>query len=233
MGYLVDQLVTDVRFREGLHACMSCGTCTAICPAAGFSDYDPRILVETVQRKDETTLEELLSTDFIWRCGECLSCKTRCPRGNTPGYLIQALRLLSLKTGLYLRSEQGRLQDRLRRNLGSNMLNYGYCLHIDVITGEEHPEQGPVWDWYRNNREAVLQRLGANYGKEGAGTLRKISSQALADLQAIFYETGALRLFDRMEQAMPLTGDQKTNISEVLPNEEEPDLGGLSERDSR
>lgn len=49
METLVQQLLTDIRFQEGLKACISCGTCTAICPAAQVSDYDPRMLVEMVQ----------------------------------------------------------------------------------------------------------------------------------------------------------------------------------------
>ena len=34
-------LMEDIRFQEGLRACMNCGVCTAICPAAEFYDYDP------------------------------------------------------------------------------------------------------------------------------------------------------------------------------------------------
>ena len=40
---LVELLKKDVRFQEGLTACINCGTCTAICPAAHFYNYDPRI----------------------------------------------------------------------------------------------------------------------------------------------------------------------------------------------
>ena len=54
------ELQKDVRFVEGLKACMNCGVCTAICPAAEFSDYDPRMLISVVQSKDEEKLEELL-----------------------------------------------------------------------------------------------------------------------------------------------------------------------------
>ena len=42
-------LMQDIRFEEGLNACMNCGVCTAICPAAEFYDYDPRKIVDTVQ----------------------------------------------------------------------------------------------------------------------------------------------------------------------------------------
>ena len=84
---LLKELEKDVRYLEGLNSCINCGVCTAICPAAQFCDYDPRMIADTVQKGNETEIEKLLKTDTIWYCGECLSCKTRCPRGNTPGYI--------------------------------------------------------------------------------------------------------------------------------------------------
>ena len=42
---------------EGLKACISCGTCTAVCPAAGVSDYDPRVVVEIIQQHNEEPLK--------------------------------------------------------------------------------------------------------------------------------------------------------------------------------
>ncbi|MEI6883291.1 MAG: 4Fe-4S dicluster domain-containing protein [Bacteroidota bacterium] len=195
----INQLFDDIRIREGLKACISCGTCTAICPAAQVSDYDPRMVVEMVQYRNEEILLELLKGDTIWRCGECLSCKTRCPRGNTPGYIIQALRALSIKTGFFADSEQGKLQLEIKRTVGEHILKYGYCVHLDEIDTGKYPEQGPVWEWYRENRESILARLGANYNHEGAGTLRRISKQSLDDLYAIFLETGAMERFQQIE----------------------------------
>lgn len=198
---LYQRLSADIRFQEGMKACINCGTCTAICPAARFSDYDPRIVVDTVQRNDESALTELLASDTIWYCGECLSCKTRCPRGNTPGYIIQAMRSLSIKTGLFASSGQGKKQMKLTRTIGEHMLKYGYCVHIDEVDNEQFPEQGPVWKWFRENRVSVLERLGANYQGEGAGTLRKISEETLQELSAIFSITGALDYFKQIESS--------------------------------
>lgn len=196
---LYEKLAGDIRYQEGLIACISCGTCTAICPAAGVSDYDPRQVVEMVQRHDEDILTGLLSGDEIWRCGECLSCKTRCPRGNTPGYIIQALRALSIESGLFRQSEEGRKQIRIKRTVGDHILQYGYCVHINEVNTADYPEQGPVWDWYSLHKEAILEKLGANYNKTGAGTLRKISEKSLEDLKRIFQETGALERFRQIE----------------------------------
>ena len=105
-----EMLMEDVRFEEGLNACMNCGVCTAICPAAEFYNYDPRKIVDLVQTGDNDEIELLLKSETIWYCGECMSCKTRCPRGNTPALVIMSLRTLSQKLGFFTESEKGRQQ---------------------------------------------------------------------------------------------------------------------------
>ena len=130
---LIDSLKKDIHYIESLNSCMNCGVCTAICPSAEFYNYDPRIIADTVQRQDEESIEGLLKSDTIWYCGECMSCKTRCPRCNTPGGIIMALRRLSQEKGWFTESEKGRQQFALKRILGNNILNYGYCVTPDIV----------------------------------------------------------------------------------------------------
>ena len=200
MESIVEQLKKDVRYIEGLNACINCGVCTAICPAAAFFEYDPRQVVDIVQSGNEQEIERLLESDTIWYCGECLSCKTRCPRGNTPGYIIQSLRQLSQTGGYFTRSGRGRQQLELKRRIGDTMLKYGYCIHVDEIDTGYHPEQGPVWDWFRRNTASIMNRLGANYHGQGAGTLRDIDGADLLELRNIFEETGAIERFETIER---------------------------------
>lgn len=122
MGKYFDMLMEDVRMKEGLTACMNCGICTGVCPAAEFYNYDPRQIVNMVQTKDDDAIEKLLKSDTIWYCGECMSCRPRCPRGNTPGYIIQSLRTLSQKLGFFTESEKGRQQLAIKRTIGQNIL---------------------------------------------------------------------------------------------------------------
>ena len=200
MKELYNELEKDVRFIEGLKACLNCGVCTAICPAAEVSDYDPRMVVDTVQQRNEAELEKLLKSDTIWRCGECLSCKTRCPRGNVPGYIIQSLRALSIDTGMFTKSEQGRKQLAVKRTVGDHILKYGYCVYIDEVDNDMYPEQGPVWKWMRENRESMLERLGTSYKKNNSGTLRITSKESLDDLKKIFDETGGTKRLEKIEK---------------------------------
>lgn len=200
MTNLYELLTADVRIQEGLKACMNCGTCTAICPAAGFYNYSPRKIAETVQSKDETAIKELLCSDEIWYCGECMSCKTRCPRGNAPGLIIMALRSLSQDLGYFTESEKGRQQLAIKRTVGEWILDYGYCLYLEGVGTDLHPEQGPVWDWIQEHWNDHLERLGANYKGNGPGILRKIPEETLVELRRIFDVTGGTERFNRIEE---------------------------------
>lgn len=194
------ELMEDVRFREGLSSCMSCGVCTSVCPAAEHYKYDPREIVTTVFNGNNREIEELLKSETIWYCGECMSCRPRCPRGNTPGYVIQALRTLSQREGFFTESEKGRQQLVIKRVIGENILNEGYCIFPRAINPDAHPEQGPVWRWIYNNDNEVFARLGKNYRQSGAGPVRKIEDGVLDEIRRIFEVTGGKAMFEAIEK---------------------------------
>lgn len=200
MGQLYDRLSNDIRYQEGMKACINCGTCTAICPAAEFYKYDPRQILDTIQSKNDEAIEHLLKSDTIWYCGECMSCVTRCPRANAPGLVIIALRSLSQELGYFAESEKGRQQLALKRTVGDWILQHGYCLYPRKITFEDHPEAGKVWKWEQQNLDKVFARLGANLDGDGAGVLRKIPEQSLNELQRIFDVTGGTERYNQIEE---------------------------------
>ncbi|MCX6279647.1 MAG: 4Fe-4S dicluster domain-containing protein [Bacteroidetes bacterium] len=220
MGKLYEKLAEDVRFVEGLKACLNCGTCTAICPAAEFYNYQPRKIVDILQNRDDSQIEELLKSDTIWYCGECMSCVTRCPRGNAPGLLITVLRSLSQELGYFTESEKGRQQLAIKRTVGEWILKYGYCLYPSQILPEMHPEQGPIWEWEHEHITAVMERLGANYMKTGPGILRKIPQEDLDEIQRIFDETGATERFRKIEEfSAAKAQEMKLGLNETLDND--------------
>jgi len=128
MGKLFNELKQDILYEHGMNACLNCGVCTAVCPAAEVYDYSPREVMNTVQTEDDDLIEDLLKSDKIWYCGQCFSCKTRCPRGNSAASVILALRRLSVKKGYFAESEKGRQQLIAKRVFGQNMLDRGYTL---------------------------------------------------------------------------------------------------------
>ena len=220
MGRLYDLLSQDVRFQEGLTACINCGTCTAICPAAEFYRYDPRTLANTLQSRDEEKIEALLKSDFIWYCGECMSCVTRCPRGNAPGLLITVLRSVSQEMGYFVESEKGRQQLAIKRSVGKWILEYGYCLFPSEISPENHPEQGPLWEWEHKHITEIMERLGANYKQSGPGILRKIPAETLEEIRKIFEVTGGMSRFDKIEEYSRKKADEMgLEIDETADNE--------------
>jgi len=200
MGKLYDKLTQDYRVKEGLKACINCGTCTAICPAAEFYQYDPRQIVDIVQSKDDAEIEKLLKSETIWYCGECMSCITRCPRKNAPGLVIMALRNLSLELGFFIESEKGRQQYAINKSLCGNILNYGYCIYPRTFTSALHPEAGKIWEWQEKHFEDVYSRLGANLDGNGRGALRKIPQEDLDELKRIFDVTGATQRLESVEK---------------------------------
>ena len=200
MGKFLDILKQDYRIKEGLKTCINCGTCTAICPAAEFYRYDPRKIVDTVQRGDDEEIEKLLKSDVIWYCGECLSCLTRCPRKNGPGLVIMALRDLSARMGYFVESEKGRQLFPLTRIMTGNILNYGYCIHPETFSWEEHVESGPVWKWHMDHLEDSLARQGANYKGNGPGILRQIPQESIDEIKSIFDVTGGTERIETIER---------------------------------
>lgn len=199
MGKYFDMLMEDVRMEEGLHSCMNCGVCTGVCPAAEFYNYDPRRIVCIVQTRDDEAIEELLKGESIWYCGECMSCRPRCPRGNTPGYVIQALRTLSQKLGFFVESEKGRQQLALKRVIGENILRTGYCITPRLVTPELHPEQGPVWRWIYDNDKEIFGLFSPVYMREGAGALRRMDEGSLEEIRRIFDVSGGTAFFEGIE----------------------------------
>lgn len=207
MEDLYSMLMQDVRFEEGLNACMNCGICTGICPAAEYYNYDPRGVVDLVQTRNNDVIRELLQSETIWYCGQCMSCKTRCPRGNTPGMVIMALRRLSQELGYFTASEKGRQQFAIKRTVGDNILKDGYCVASYHVDPANHPEQGPAWEHYFKYMDDSLARLGGELnGKEGP--TRKISKDVLDELKSIFEVTGGQDLYDIIEEASEKKADE-------------------------
>ncbi|PRY98817.1 heterodisulfide reductase subunit C [Marinilabilia salmonicolor] len=195
MRTMMQKLREDVRLKEGLNACMGCGICTAVCPAAEYFEYDPRSIVVTVQSGNEEKIRKLIESDTIWMCGQCMSCKPRCPRNNCPGLIISVLRRVSQETGAFVKSRLGRQQYLILKTIGTNILETGYCVYPASVVPETHPEQGDVWKWIYDNKEAVYERVGANLDKEGPGAMRKIGRENLDELERVFAESGGQTLF--------------------------------------
>jgi heterodisulfide reductase subunit C1 len=88
----------DILFKKsGFKKCIQCGRCTASCPAAYlFPEFNPRKLMRKFMFLDIYSSE---INEIIWKCGQCYSCRARCPRNCKAGLGIQSLQIRSLKVG--------------------------------------------------------------------------------------------------------------------------------------
>lgn len=82
---------------ERMMMCFQCGTCTADCPIARFSDtYRPRRILRMAQLGLK---EKVLSSDQLWLCAACYTCVDHCPQDVEISSVIRALKNLAVQEG--------------------------------------------------------------------------------------------------------------------------------------
>lgn len=117
---------------EKIMLCFQCGTCTADCPIARFSDfYRPRKIARMVQfgLKDR-----LLSNDALWLCSTCFTCVDHCPQGVEIESIVRVLRNMVVK-------EKG-VMPLVFKELASNLLKTGYVYIIPESRLKRRMERG-------------------------------------------------------------------------------------------
>lgn len=117
---------------EKIQMCFQCGTCTADCAIARFSDfYKPRKIARMVQLGLK---DRLLLNDNLWLCTTCYTCVDHCPQGVEVSSIVRALRNLSVE-------EQNRMP-RVYKSLASNILNTGYMYVMPESRYRKREAQG-------------------------------------------------------------------------------------------
>lgn len=81
--------VRDILPEEGhLNLCLTCGACSAGCPASGIEDMDPRKFLRMAALGMD---EEVTSTPWVWCCTQCRRCIYACPMSiDIPKLVYQA-----------------------------------------------------------------------------------------------------------------------------------------------
>jgi heterodisulfide reductase subunit C len=187
--------------RDALKGCIACGVCTSLCPAAEYyEDYDPRVIVDAVLAKDEARLVELLKSDTLWYCGQCGSCKPKCPHENNLVGLISSLRFLAQLKGYHLSSVRGRQQYAARHFWGGNLWNRGCSVYFRNVDAEGHPDFGPRHARYQSEVDQQMARVGANPDTAGRFGGRKVPPETLDELRRCVAGGGTLALWNQLEK---------------------------------
>jgi heterodisulfide reductase subunit C len=123
--------ISQVPGAENVMLCFQCGTCTADCPIARFSDtYRPRKLMRMTQLGLK---ERILSSDVLWLCAACFTCVDRCPQDVEIAGILRALRNLAVKEGFI---------PRVFKDLGVNVEKTGLAYAIPELRLRKREEQG-------------------------------------------------------------------------------------------
>ncbi len=187
--------------RHSLTSCMSCGVCSSLCPAAQFFDYNPRIIMEIVQEKDEQALIELLRSDTIWYCYQCASCKVKCPRQNSPFGMLSSLRQLSQLKGYHVCSVRGRQQYAARHLWGGNLWNRACTLYFRDPNPEAHRDFGPRHENLHRDIDGAFRQVGACPDMPGSLSARKVHPETLHEVRRLWQAGGALFLWQVIDEA--------------------------------
>lgn len=116
---------------EKLQLCFQCGSCTADCPIARFSDiYHPRKLMRMTQLGMK---DRVIESEALWLCAACFTCVDHCPQGVDIAGVIRALRNIAVREGAV---------PPVFRQLTDNILTTGYAYRIPALRLKKREEKG-------------------------------------------------------------------------------------------
>ncbi|MBN1363362.1 MAG: 4Fe-4S dicluster domain-containing protein [Syntrophaceae bacterium] len=194
-------LENHVIAKHSASSCMNCGACTALCPAAEFYDFSPREIMTIIQEKNEDSIIGLLKSETIWYCHQCGSCKTKCPRQNSPFGMISSLRQLSQIKGYHIESVRGRQQYFGRHLWGGNLWNRACTLYFRNAIPDTHQDFGPRFETYFNRQDEFMKQVGAHPDMEGPFSGRKVHPETLKELRKLWIAGGAVFFWSLIEEA--------------------------------
>jgi len=114
--------ISKILGAEKIMLCYQCGTCTADCPIARFSDvYHPRKLMRMTQLGMK---DRVLGSEALWLCAACFTCVDHCPQGVDLAGVVCALRNMAVQEGFI---------PQVFREVTNNILKTGYAYRIPEL----------------------------------------------------------------------------------------------------
>jgi heterodisulfide reductase subunit C1 len=173
--------IDDIRFKKsGFKKCIQCGRCTASCPAAYmYPDYKPREMMRRFMFND------VHSDDFkslIWNCGQCYSCRARCPRNCKAVLGVQAFQTKSVMEG----DAPPKIMD-ISKKLKNNLYFHGETFlpsTQDINVLEEFGEKT-----YKHSKDNNSRRVKLGFKADDARRI-PIPDESLQEIRKIMKLTG-------------------------------------------
>lgn len=153
-----------------------------------------------VQTRDDDAIEELLKSDTIWYCGECMVVPSALSARQHAGLCDSGAADPFAEAGVLRRERKGPSAAALKRIIGENILRTGYCIVPRLVKPELHPEQGTVWQWIYDNDKEIYGQFTPVYMRHGAGALRRLDEKSLDEIHRIFEVSGGKEMFDAIEE---------------------------------
>lgn len=181
----------DKRFAELTHGmvkdlekCLQCGKCTAQCPAAKLSSYNPREIIRDLRMGN---VEKVISSEELWLCFFCSGCYAVCPRDINFPFAVAMLRYAALGKG-YGWNEVRKIKDPYAQdyyNTGLSVSHVERNLGIKESVAEHSKTDGRI--------TKVREKM-------GLPAKRLVSQKALDEIRFISDATGMTDLFDKIEK---------------------------------
>ena len=87
--------IANVPGNELVKHCFTCGACVAVCPVSNVcSEYDPRKIIHMIILGLK---ERVLSSENIWYCSHCESCRFSCPQGVCLSKVMDTLQTMAVR----------------------------------------------------------------------------------------------------------------------------------------
>jgi heterodisulfide reductase subunit C len=192
-------------FVSDLEKCMQCGKCVGACPAAAVTTYNPRRIIHNIKAGN---IEEVIESEELWSCFFCSTCYASCPKDINFPFTVAMLRYASIYAGYGVEYVK-------------KIIPYATDYYQHGLTVLQ-PEKNPLVTGRRKAHSGTSGKMGDIREQMGMPRERRISPEALAEVQFISDVSGMTKLMKDMlkrSDAGPKSRDRIEKIETVKTRE--------------
>lgn len=169
---------------KDLEKCLQCGKCTAQCPAAKISSYNPREMIRDLRMGN---VEKVISSQELWLCFFCSGCFATCPRDINFPFAVAMIRYAALAQG-YGWDEVKKIKDPYAQDY--------YNTGLSVNIKERNPTVKKTIAKH-SKTDGSVETIRKKIGLPGQ---RVVSEKAMSEIKFISDATGMTDLFKEINK---------------------------------